>query len=137
VFSRIKTCPVSILVVIVHARPVVSCQLYLPGNPTRIRNKAYSVDVVVGSLVSLDGNTWSDVGEQGEGPSEGQVEGNVTFTDGSSEGTLESNGVLLDRVDGVLWDRAFTVDNGRGNVDFLPLDGNLGSVILAQTGFLP
>lgn len=39
------------------------------------------VDVVIGSLVTLDGNTRSNVGEQGECPSQGQVEGNVTLSD--------------------------------------------------------
>lgn len=39
------------------------------------------VDIVVGSLVTLDGDTWTDVGEKGEGSSQSQVKGNVTFSD--------------------------------------------------------
>lgn len=39
------------------------------------------VDVVVGSLVTLDGDTRSNVGEQGECPSQCQVEGDVTLSD--------------------------------------------------------
>ena len=92
-------------------------------------SEAYSVDVVVRSLVTLNGDTWSDVGEQGEGPSKGQVERDVTFTDGGSQRTLESDSVLLDRVDGVLWNRAFAVNNGGGDVYFFPLDRDLKSVI--------
>jgi len=40
-----------------------------------------SVDVVVSSLVSLDGNTRSDVGEKGECSSKCQVERDVTLSD--------------------------------------------------------
>lgn len=39
-----------------------------------------SVDVVVGGLVTLDGDTGSDVGKEGECSSEGQVERDVTFS---------------------------------------------------------
>jgi len=39
------------------------------------------VDVIVSSLVSLDGNTRSDVGEKGECSSECQVERDVTLSD--------------------------------------------------------
>jgi hypothetical protein len=39
------------------------------------------VDIVVGGLEALDGGAGSDVGEEGEGSSEGQVEGDVSLTD--------------------------------------------------------
>ena len=51
----------------------------------------------------------------------------MAFTNGRSEGTLKSDGVLLDRVDGVLWDGALAVDDGRGNFDLLPLNRGLQS----------
>lgn len=38
------------------------------------------VDIVVGRLVSLDRDTGSDVGEEGEGSTEGQVERDVTLS---------------------------------------------------------
>ena len=38
------------------------------------------VDVVVGSLEALDGDTRPDVGEEVECPSESKVEGNVTLS---------------------------------------------------------
>jgi hypothetical protein len=40
-----------------------------------------SVDIVVGGLVSLDRNTWPNVGEQVEGSAQGEVEGNVALAD--------------------------------------------------------
>jgi hypothetical protein len=39
------------------------------------------VDVVVSSLVSLDGNTWSDVGKEGECSSQSQIQRDVTLSD--------------------------------------------------------
>ena len=53
----------------------------------------------------------------------------MAFTNGRSEGTLKSDGVLLDRVDGVLWDGALAVDDRRGDLDFLPLNRSLESDI--------
>lgn len=38
------------------------------------------VDVVIGSLETVNGHTRPDVGEEVEGPSEGKVEGNVTLS---------------------------------------------------------
>lgn len=40
-----------------------------------------SVDIVVSSLVALDGDTWSNIGEEGECSTEGQVERDVSFSD--------------------------------------------------------
>ena len=39
------------------------------------------VDIIIWCLVSGDGDTWPDVGEQVESPSEGQIKGNVTLSD--------------------------------------------------------
>ncbi len=86
---------------------------------------AHSVDIVVSSLVALYRDTWSDVGEQGECPSEGQVKRDVSFSDGSSERTFQSDSVLLDTVDGRLRNGGFTVDEDRCDVYLLPLDWGL------------
>ena len=88
------------------------------------------VDVVVGSLVSLDALAGTHVGEQVEGPSEGQVEGDVTLANGSSERALKSDEVALDRLDGGIGDDglAILVEAG-GDVDRLPLDGHVGGAV--------
>lgn len=91
------------------------------------RRWTHGVDVVVGGLVSLDGDTWSHVGVQAESPPQGQVERDVSLSDGRGEGTLERDGVLLDGVDGLLRDGRLAVDEGGGNVDLLPLDRGLES----------
>ena len=39
------------------------------------------VDIIIRCFVPGDGNTWPNVGEKVESPSEGQVEGNVTLSD--------------------------------------------------------
>lgn len=59
-----------------------------------------TVDVLVWSLEAFNRLAWSNVGVETECPSQGQVERDVTFSDGSSERTLQSDGVLLDRFDG-------------------------------------
>jgi hypothetical protein len=87
----------------------------------------HGVDVVVGSLVSLDALAGTHVGEQVEGPSEGQVEGDVTFANGSSERALEGDKVALDRLDGGVGDDGLAVlVEVRGDIDRLPLDGHAG-----------
>jgi hypothetical protein len=40
-----------------------------------------SVDVVVGGLVTLDRDTWSDIGEEGESSTQSQVERDVSLSD--------------------------------------------------------
>ena len=42
------------------------------------------VDVVVGGLEALDGDTRPDVGKEVEGPTESQVQGNVALADCNS-----------------------------------------------------
>jgi hypothetical protein len=87
----------------------------------------HGVDVVVGGLVSLDALAGTHVGEQVEGPSEGQVEGDVTLADGSSERALEGDKVALDRLDGGVGDNGLAVlVEVRGDIDRLPLDGHAG-----------
>lgn len=83
------------------------------------------VDVVVWGLVADNGLTRSDVGEQTEGSSQGQVHGLVTLTNWGGQWTLKRNLVLVDRVDRWFWDRGDTVDERRGHVDRLPVDRDL------------
>jgi hypothetical protein len=85
------------------------------------------VDVVISGLVSVNADTRSDVGEQAESPPQSQVQRNVTLSDGSSQGSLQSDGVLLDGVDGIGRDGGLSVDKSRGNVNLLPLNGSLSS----------
>ena len=42
------------------------------------------VNILVGSLVTLDGKTRTDVGKEVEGPTESQVQGNVALADCNS-----------------------------------------------------
>ena len=46
----------------------------------RVFTDENGVDIIVWCLVAGDGNTWPNVGEKVERPSEGQVEGNVTLS---------------------------------------------------------
>ena len=73
------------------------------------------VDVVVGGLVSLDALAGTHVGEQVEGPSEGQVERDVALANGSSERALESDKVALDGLDGGVGDDGLAVALDQGN----------------------
>jgi hypothetical protein len=90
----------------------------------RVFSDQDSVDIIVGGLVSLDGNTWSDVGEKGECSSKSQVERDVSFSDcpislttqqsiqghtRGSEGTLQGNSVGLDTLDGLVGDDGLAV----------------------------
>jgi hypothetical protein len=85
------------------------------------------VDVVVGCLVAGDGSAWSDVGEEVEGSAEGQVEGDVTLANGGRERTLKGDQVLLYALDGLVGnDRLAVFVEAGGDVDRLPLDGDLG-----------
>ena len=87
------------------------------------------VDVVVWGLVADNGLAGSDVGEETERSSQGQVHGLVALTDRGGQGALERNLVLVDRVHGGLRDRGHTVDQRRGHVDRLPVDRNLGGLV--------
>ena len=87
------------------------------------------VDVVVWGLVADNGLTWSDVGEKTKRSSQGQVHRLVTLTDRGGQRTLEGNLVLVDGVDGRLWDRGDTVDQRRGHVNRLPVDRDLGGIV--------
>merc|ERR1712230_358969 len=84
------------------------------------------VDVVVWRLVALDALAGSHVGEQVEGTTEGQVQGDVTFADGGGEGTFEGDEVAVDGFHCLGWDALLAVDEDRRDVDGLPLDGGIG-----------
>ena len=83
------------------------------------------VDVVVGRLEALDRRARPNVGKEVERPAERQVERDVALADGRREWALERDRVLLDRGDGVVGDLRLTVDDDRGDLDLLPLDGRL------------
>ena len=59
-----------------------------------------AVDVLVGCLEALDGLAGSYVGVEPECPSQGQVERDMPFANGSSQRAFQCDGVLLDRFDG-------------------------------------
>jgi hypothetical protein len=82
----------------------------------------HSVDIVVSCLVTLDRQTRSNVGEQTESPSQCQVERNMTLSNGRGKRTLQSDSVLLDRVDGFLRDSSLSVNEDWRDVDLLPVD---------------
>jgi hypothetical protein len=84
------------------------------------------VDVVVWGLVASDGAAGSQVSEEVEGSSEGEVKRDVTLADGSSEGTLEGNLVLFNVVNGSIGDSSLAVLDDRSDVDRLPSNGGLG-----------
>ena len=108
-----------------------------------------SVDIVVGGLVSFDRDTRADVGEEGEGASEGQVERDVAFANwrrvsraahiisgseenpkrtGSCERAFEGNGVLLDALDSSIRNDSLAVLQDGRDVDLLPRYGRLSSL---------
>lgn len=88
------------------------------------------VDVVVSSLVTVDGNTWANVCEKGKGTTKSQVERDVTLADRGSEGTLESDRVLLDAVHSLVGDDSLAVLEDGCDVDLLPLNGGLECQLL-------
>lgn len=90
----------------------------------RVFSNQDSVDIIVGGLVSLDGDTWSDVREKGECSSESQIERDVSFSDypvssmtrqstqkrtRGSKGTLQGNSVGLDTLDSLVGDDGLAV----------------------------
>ena len=88
------------------------------------------VDVVVGGLEALDGPAGTNVGEEVEGATEGQVQRDVTLADGGREGTLEGNVVPVDALDGLVGDDRLAVGvQARGDVARLPLDGHVGGLV--------
>lgn len=88
-----------------------------------------SVDTIVGGLVTNDRLAGTDVGEEVESSSKSQVKGDVTLTNGGSKGTLKSNQVLADRVDSNLGDGGLAIDKNGGDVNRLPLNGDLSSLV--------
>lgn len=89
----------------------------------------HGVDVFVWGLVADDGLTWSDVGEQAEGSSQGQVHRLVALTDWRCQWALQGNHVFVDRVHRWLWDGGDTVDQRWRDVDGFPVDRHLGRVV--------
>ena len=85
-----------------------------------------NIDIVVLGLVSLDGLAWSDVGKEGEGLAEHQVHRGVTGTDWGSEGSLQTDLVLVHRFTGWLWQNPRSVGLLDGvHIALLPRDWGL------------
>lgn len=87
------------------------------------------VDTVVGGLVTNNRLARTDVGEEVEGSSKGQVEGNMSLTDRGSKRTLKGDKVLADRVDSSLRNGSLAIDKDGGDINRLPLNRNLGSLV--------
>jgi hypothetical protein len=85
------------------------------------------VNVLIRSLVTNNRTAGTNVGIKVEGTTKSQVERNVTLANGGGKRTLQSDGVLADRLDGAIRDSSLTVLDDRSDIDFLPLDGYLGS----------
>lgn len=83
------------------------------------------IDVVVWGLVALDGLARTDVGEKVEGTTESQVEGDVTLSDWGGQWTLQGDQVLLDRLNGGIWNGGLSVLEDWSDIDGLPLDWGL------------
>lgn len=84
-----------------------------------------SINILVRGLVTFDGATRTNVGIQVEGTTEGQVERNVTLTNGSSKRTLESNGTLTDTGNSFIRDGSLTVLDNGGNINLFPFNRSL------------
>ena len=108
-----------------------------------------SVDTIVGGLVALDRLARTDVGEEVEGTTESQVERDVTLANGGlewgsqsgeilqerahrgsggtyGEGTLQGDVVAGDGLNGLVGDDGLAVLQAGGDIDGLPLDGDVG-----------
>lgn len=112
------------------------------------------VDTIVGGLEAGDGAAGSQVGEEVEGSSEGEVEGDVALANGGllqqwmlercrrgrttacargstySERTLEGNLVLLDVLNGSVGDGGLAVLEDGSDVDGLPGNGSLSCALV-------
>lgn len=83
------------------------------------------VDIVVGGLESGDGAAGTQVGEEVECATQGEVEGDVTLANGGGERTLEGDLVLLDILDGKVGDGSPAVLEDGGDIAGLPGNGGL------------
>ncbi|KAH3680001.1 hypothetical protein WICPIJ_008477 [Wickerhamomyces pijperi] len=87
------------------------------------------VDVFVWGGVTFNGLGWSDVGEKIKGLSQGQVQRSVTLTDWGGQWAFQGNQVLVDGVNGGLWNGSVTVLDDWGNVTGFPFNWNLSSSV--------
>jgi hypothetical protein len=86
-----------------------------------------SIDILVRGLVANNGAARTNIGIEVEGTTQSQVERNVTLTNGGGKRTLQSNSVLTDRLNSAIRDSSLSVLDDGSNIDFLPLNRNLGS----------
>lgn len=81
----------------------------------------HQIDIIVQCLESRDGDGWSDIGVQIELLSQRQIEGCVSLSDGSRQGTFQGDEVPLDGFDDLLrYTSLWGYDNS------FPLDGDTG-----------
>jgi hypothetical protein len=85
------------------------------------------VNAVVGGLVAGNRPARSQVGEEVECSSQGEVEGNMALADRSGEGALEGNLVPLNALNCRRGDAGLAIDKHRCDVNGLPRDRCLGS----------
>ena len=105
--------------------------------PLGVFTNEYSVDVVIWSLITFNRLAGSNVGEEVEGSSEGQIERDMAFSNRSlllsessiagvclayGERALQRNIVLLDARNGCVRDDRLAVLELGGHVDRFPFD---------------
>lgn len=61
-------------------------------------------------------------------PTKSQVQGNVALSDRGGQGSLKSDGVLLDGVKSLIGNGGLAVLDDRGDADGLPLNGDLQKI---------
>lgn len=87
------------------------------------------VDVLVGGLVANHALAWTDVGKQTEGLTQSKVHGLVALANWGSQWTLQCNLVLLDGLNRVLWEGGLAVDERGSDINWLPINRNVGSLV--------
>ena len=111
-----------------------------------ILSDKHCIDIIVGGLISSNRSAGSDIGEEIERSSEGQVERDMTFSNGGlqvisdcyaqmkemlySKRSLKSYFVLLDTLDCLGRDRSLAISQLRGHIDWLPLNWCLSSLLV-------
>jgi spore coat protein CotH len=85
------------------------------------------INIFVRGFITIDGTTRTDVSIQVEGTTKGQVKRDVTLTDGSSKGALESNSTLTNTGNGFIRNGSLTILDNRCDINFFPFDRSLCS----------
>jgi hypothetical protein len=85
------------------------------------------VNVLIRGFVTNNRAARTNVGIEVESTTKSQVERNVTFANGGGKRSLQSDGVLADRLNGAIRNSGLTILDDRSDINFLPLDRYLGS----------